>query len=695
MATELYAPCPCGSGKKFKWCCQPIHVLMDKAFRQEEEGQHDAALRTMDEIIAEHPSNPEPLGRKAQLLYDLGKVDEAEDTLQKALDVNPRYPFGHLLRGLFRRHEGEVVGALLQFRKAADLYDPEATAMIARVYELIGESELKLNRPVAARAALQIVRRCLPNDAEHAEAFEAMFGKESRLPLAARREYVFQSPPTNAPPGRRAAWDQALALAGAPRLSELAKAFAKVTTEDPEDVAAWYNLGLAQAWLGENKAAVESLDQYVTREPDESKAAFAWALAEVLRCGQGMEDEADYVEHWYLFQMRDPRPVAAFLGQWEHEGRLVGAQIHEEQGFLTAMVLDKVSALTAESAAARLPHLGAQLMMIGQHLRLANTSAEALERTQAELRERVGPALTEPEVRRDPAPFQQLLSEAMCFPVGITDEAEAKRRMADEMGRFYEDTWVHRPLRSLNRVPPVDAAGHATLARKLRGVIQFLEDCAATIGIAYDFDRLRRKLGLLPAATEQAPGGPDISAMNSAELSQLNASELTDEQADEAYQTALKLDARDLAGEFAKTLVSRPANPQRTDRYPWYGHLVQLALGEGDTDAALKYLYEGEKTDREQNEGRRQNDYELRRGQLHARRGEADLAQEAFDRLIARVPSETRYRGTAAEAMLSARQGQRALAFAEGGLAKALEKNDRDSENYFKELVAAAKKMTG
>ena len=33
MALDPYASCPCGSGKKFKWCCQPIHVQIDRAFQ--------------------------------------------------------------------------------------------------------------------------------------------------------------------------------------------------------------------------------------------------------------------------------------------------------------------------------------------------------------------------------------------------------------------------------------------------------------------------------------------------------------------------------------------------------------------------------------------------------------------------------------------------------------------------------------
>src|SRR5713226_7963784 len=101
MAFDPYASCPCGSGEKFKWCCQPIHVEIDKAFRQDAEGQHEAALRVMDQLTAEHGSNPEAWGRKAQLLYQNGKVDEAEAALQKAFEVNPNYAFGYLLRGMF------------------------------------------------------------------------------------------------------------------------------------------------------------------------------------------------------------------------------------------------------------------------------------------------------------------------------------------------------------------------------------------------------------------------------------------------------------------------------------------------------------------------------------------------------------------------------------------------------------------
>src|SRR5262249_53165104 len=186
MALDAYASCPCGSGKKFKWCCQPIHVDIDRAYRQDAEGQHEAALKVMAEVVAAHPANPEAWGRQAHLLYQNGQVEEAEGALDRAFECNPNYPFGLFLRGLFRYHEGEIAGAVLLFRKAAEAYDPEARDALAQVYGMIADCELKLNRPVAARAAIRIALRINPADESMRKGFEQIFGEKSAFPATAR-----------------------------------------------------------------------------------------------------------------------------------------------------------------------------------------------------------------------------------------------------------------------------------------------------------------------------------------------------------------------------------------------------------------------------------------------------------------------------------------------------------------------------
>lgn len=697
MALDLYSSCPCGSGKKFKWCCQPIHVQVDRAFRQDEEGQHEVALRLMDELIAGHPANPEVWGRKAQLLYQNERVDDAEAALDKAFEISPNYPFGHLLRGLFRHHEGELLGALRLFRKAAELYDPGAHDLLAQSYGLIADIEIRLNRPIAARAAARISLHLNPNQPELRQSMDAVFGTGSRFPATARTEYTFHNPAASVTGDRRGAWDQALTSAGSPRLSDVARAFQQLTERDPEDSAAWFNLGLARAWLGDNAGAIEALDRHVAVEADEQQAANAWALAEVLRLGRGMEEQADYREYSYLYPVRDTRPILQMLQEWEQTRKLTGVRVDQEQGILSAMVLETGPVITTTPSPGQTARLGAYLLLMGEVMRLWFPNKEALDRVRQELQARLIGAVAEPEFRISPVAFGDVIIEALVFPIGPSTKEEAERRILEEAQRYFEEVWIHRPLRSLNRIPPVDAAGSGTLRRKLRGAIQFLQACAAATPFAgYDFDRLRQKLGLMaaaPAAPAVASAGPDFARMSAADLAGVSVEGLSAEQLGQAWQAAQQLDAHDLAGNFARALIARPASADQPDRFPWYSYLAQRALAEGNSDQALEYLGQGERADAEENEGRRRNEYDQRRAQVHAKRGEADLAYETFQRLIERAPTEMRYRGGAVEAMLSLKHGERAQRLAEEGLAKARLQNDRDSEQYFLELAEAAKKQ--
>jgi predicted Zn-dependent protease len=109
----------------------------------------------------------------------------------------------------------------------------------------------------------------------------------------------------------------------------------------------------------------------------------------------------------------------------------------------------------------------------------------------------------------------------------------------------------------------------------------------------------------------------------------------------------------------------------------------------------MNWVNDGERDDCEHNEGRRRNDYELRRAQVHAKRGEHDLAQDVFDRLIQRDPSKLNVHISAAETMLAAKQGSRAARFAESGLVEARKQNQRDSEGHFLDLLEAAKRQGG
>jgi tetratricopeptide (TPR) repeat protein len=699
MALNPYSPCPCGSGKQFKWCCQPIHRQLSQVFELDQEGQHDAALTLMEDIVRQNPSNPEAHGRHALLLYQNGKSEEAEKALDQAFAINPNYAFGYFLKARFRLAEGEIAGALILLRKAAEVYSPEAHEMLAMVHVEIFDCEMKLNRPVAAHAAAELAQKYNPSDENLRKGIVEVFGPNNpNIPKVAWRKYEFKPLPESTSAERKTAWKQAMETQASGKLGHAEQAFAQLAAQDENDAAAWYNLGLVRAWLGRNADALEALDRYVALEANEADAAQAWALGEVLRVGQGMEDQADYVEYSRISPLRDPQPLMNALGALERDKLLAGVQINEQEGILSAALLDPPPpALTPELEARQAPRLGAFLVVLRNVVKLWHINKDVLERTFAGLQKHAGTGLGQSADVRGPAKFHDITAEALVFPRNAHNQEEATARLAEGIEQFFEGQWLHRSLKSLSGVPPIDAAGHPVLRKKLAGVIAFLADCAGLSKYPYDFDRLRRKAGLLDAQPATAAGatGPDIGAMGAAELSALAPESLDEAQLEEAFRTALRLDARDLAGQFARAGIARSPRAEHPDRYPLFNHLIQMALGRGDTAAALDEVNAGEADDCKYNEGRRRNDYELRRGQVHSKRGEHDQAQDVFDRLIERMPSELKYRATATEAMLSARQGGRALRYAEAGLAEARKQQNRDSEGHFMELAEASRRQGG
>ncbi len=581
MNVDPHANCLCGSGKKFRFCCQPIYPGIQRALEQEAAGKPDDAEKLLEELTREHAGNPEAWGQYARLLATHGKAEQAEEVLEKAFAINPNYPFGLLIRATIRHAEGELRGAVMLARRAADVYDPQAHEALSQVYSILFEGEMRHNRPVAARAALEQLVHLQPADPNVRGTLDTLFGSNSRLPEAARKRYELHKPPA----GKREVWNRVMDGATA-RLSDLAVAFGKVVKEDPADGPAWFNLGLVLAWLGENDPALDALEKAVDLESGEP-ALEAATLAEVMRCGFGMDEKCDYHEYSAFMQIRNAEPINALLNDWARTGRLVPIQTPTEQeNVFHALLLELTTTglVTVGKPAADAGRLAGYLFIAGNVLRVTSPLREPFDRLREELRQKLALPLNALPERRGPAGFQDVLSEALIFPLGPQEPQKAAERILDHAGKYFEETWIHRPRRSLGNVAPVDAPGTPRLRKKLLGVIAFMQQCAGGGMLnEYDFDRLRRKLGLLNVAlaaqAAQAATGAtiDVTAMGTPELAALKSETLSDEQLEQAYRAAHRLDASELAAHFAAAVVARPVSTDRPDRYPFFSYLIQKA----------------------------------------------------------------------------------------------------------------------
>jgi tetratricopeptide (TPR) repeat protein len=732
MPLDPYVSCPCGSGKKFKWCCAPYYVHVERAFEQERLGQHEAALHTIQELTKAHPDQPAVWGYYAQFLYNVGQiqqtesernryVEQAEQAITRALELNPNFGMAHFLRGLFRENEGEVIGALMLFRRAAETYDPEAHDQLAQVYDRVFRVELlALNRPVAARAALERVVHFQPADPELRAQFEALFGDESRLPVCARKKYAFR------PTAKPVAVDAATG-----KFSDARKAFEALTQQTPGDPAAWFDLGLVLAWTGEQPKAVEALERSVDLETDDHRAEEAAALAAVLRCGAGMENDADYLEHGFFLPIRDPQPVMLMLREWDQRRRLMGVRANQETGEVNAMVVEELPGLLTVGATT-LARVAAKLTIAQGVIRVWHPNKESVARVADEVRTAVNLAVEQPVETGTPVNFADVALEALAYPTQTADLEQAEGKLRDHARHFFEDVWARRPLRSLAGNTPLDAVGSKGLRKRVFGAVKFVEDCFAGIMPhkrvgnevvpvrVYDFADLRHKLGLeyvsapppdvkvpadapsggrdspepapQPAHAGRSESRREISAMSAAELAGLDVANLSADELEQAMRAAVRLDARDLAVAFAQAGVLKPFDAAKADRYPLYATAITGAISEGDLAKAARLAEEGAAYDEEHNGGKRANEFGVRKAQLYVKLKDADKAVAEFEGLIARNPDEGRYYVTAAEEMLRLKNGSKAAYFAEKGLEKARATGNRDLEGHCLELQAAAKK---
>ena len=101
------APCPCGSGKKYKKCCLPLHEMS----RSQQNGD---MLYSMDDM--------DDLDRVSNSVVDLikeGRLDEAEKVSRELLSKYPDQIDGFDRLGMVWEARGEKKKAAEYYRKAA------------------------------------------------------------------------------------------------------------------------------------------------------------------------------------------------------------------------------------------------------------------------------------------------------------------------------------------------------------------------------------------------------------------------------------------------------------------------------------------------------------------------------------------------------------------------------------------------
>ena len=156
-------PCHCGSGKKYKKCCQPKeeaaeHEKLAKEQLGREEARRLEQRRAREEFfasLAPQPEEDEELIKASNAALDLVEAGRFEEAETAARDLIARYPETHDgwdRLGMMHEAKGENKAAADCYRKAleinrahSELYDPEFANVFVELIDKLDPSAATTN----------------------------------------------------------------------------------------------------------------------------------------------------------------------------------------------------------------------------------------------------------------------------------------------------------------------------------------------------------------------------------------------------------------------------------------------------------------------------------------------------------------------------------------------------------------------
>ncbi len=561
---DPYEPCPCDSGKKFKFCCYKVRADIERVQRMMAADQVRLAEQVLDKLVVEHPDNLWVRVTRATLAFSESRYDEAVAECDKALSREPDHPSALLIRAMahvqqlgYERTRAEVQKA---FQKGA-LKTPRHAAILATIV-----AERLSHRPMARRAHLELALALSVTsgslDEDHAQAM-GLESRERLMELLERFEENSQIPHCLRSPWRLEELPEELAgrreAVAARKLIEVGcfeaagKLLEELTKEYPDEARLWFNAGLSYAWAARDKQAI-SLLRRAAELADDFETAVEWeTLAQVLGWVQRERLAESTVT---VFRLRSADEALRRLAEAEHclatdfvtvgddepDGASLAHVSWLDQPFSNEWMSDP------DAPPEKVPWCLATLMLVKPDSKSADAEerpvaplmlvvvspVEGVHQVLDDIRNFLGDLIeetvgAEQSARRIlPQLFLRLVGPQTLLPA--SDHGACRRKVRDWARRFVEEVWLKTPQEELGGATPEEAAGREELRVALAAAVYVLDTfCLVADYPLLDVDQLRSRLQLPPRAKLQLPPNRTPSDLNALQLQRLDVEALSDE----------------------------------------------------------------------------------------------------------------------------------------------------------------------
>ncbi|MEM9646404.1 MAG: protein-disulfide isomerase [Planctomycetota bacterium] len=153
MSVDTYSICPCGNGKKIKFCkCKDSIHDMDRVLKMVEGGQLVPALDRLSTILEDHPDAAWALAIRGRLLIDLREYETLLENAERFIRLQPNNPLALTQRAAADLFRGEVTTGTESMLEALTESGREVDSFVLSVASVLAYTLLQTGRFLSARA---------------------------------------------------------------------------------------------------------------------------------------------------------------------------------------------------------------------------------------------------------------------------------------------------------------------------------------------------------------------------------------------------------------------------------------------------------------------------------------------------------------------------------------------------------------
>ena len=610
MPKDAYEPCPCGSGKKFKFCCMDVADQMEKVGRHAEKGQFRMAHGVLDRLEKKFPDNPWVFTSRASILFDEEAHAEAKAVLEKLLAKHPDHPTGIALYALAALYSDGYEDSRQAIYRAIERSIRVRPDLISELALSVGLYMLSLGKYLAARRFLTLSMLLADREEARRQIFMDLleFDGNRKVPYPLRGVHSLESYKGDKQTAQEAA--RAVQLANVGCVQAAAELFTRLAEDEPENACLWQNAGLCWAWTGDESQAADALHLAARLHEDRDTAVELETVAQLLDIQQSSERIARKVETYSIDSL------SRLLGALREQARFVPVEVPKQQAPTwlgrppDAMfaILDRPplespqwDSLTIEMVPNIVgdcilydadPEREERALAVLQGLdeEPFHEARALFEATGGELLERTAEG---EELDTGWIPAQRRILEWRWHFSPKTPPVHVQRLVREKWRQVIDEVWANRRQEALHDMSPLQAAGNPDLQVPLTAAIYVLDaecDCRRyTLDVSGLCERLQvQPLNPLPVTDETS-----LNLLSSMQLIRVPLADLTDEQLRLLLNRALLLRHSGFLYRVLEQAEKRPDVLDDGSLEKLYSNLSGVCHEQGRTAEALQWIAKG------------------------------------------------------------------------------------------------------